>query len=289
MQKDERLLISSGPVHGASCYLSDTMNRALKLLEGIFDSLSVGVLIIRREQPDDDESFTALYCNDAGAKAVGMVAKDLIGNRMLDMFPNLRETGFIDKYVTTLADGKILDGGEMSYGDDRFERPVFRVQFVPVDANTLAATYTNLTEQKRALALVESQRATLLEMSTPVIELWKDILLLPLIGELDNERALRMTERLLEAIVSHGARVAIFDITGVPAVDTFVAQHLMQSIRAARMLGAEVILTGISPDTAITLVKLGIDISDVRTFRALHRGIAAAFNLLGLSIAGVRS
>ena len=127
------------------------MTEALKLLERIFASLSIGVLVIHREQPDDSDSFTVLYCNDAGGRAVGLAAEGLIGKRMIDAFPNLREAGFIDKYVTTLASGEVHDGGEMVYGDARVDESVFQVRFAPLDQHTLVVTYTNITEQKRAL------------------------------------------------------------------------------------------------------------------------------------------
>jgi rsbT co-antagonist protein RsbR len=103
----------------------------------------------------------------------------------------------------------------------------------------------------------------LLELSTPVVTLWEGILALPLIGTLDSNRTQVMMENLLQTIVSTGAQIAIIDITGVPTVDTLVAQHLLKTISAARLMGADCIISGIRPQIAQTIVHLGVDLSVV--------------------------
>lgn len=113
--------------------------------------------------------------------------------------------------------------------------------------------------------LISRQQAEMLELSTPVVKLWDGVLALPLIGTLDSERTQVVMENLLEEIVRTGAGMAIIDITGVPTVDTLVAQHLLKTVAAARLMGAECVISGIRPQIASTIVHLGVDLGDVTT------------------------
>jgi rsbT co-antagonist protein RsbR len=132
---------------------------------------------------------------------------------------------------------------------------------------------------------ITQQSVSLLELSTPVLRLWHRILLLPLVGVIDTVRARQITENLLEAIARYEARVTILDLTGVPVLDTSVAQHLMKTIDAARLLGTRVVMTGISPEGAQTLTKLGIRFAEVISRATLRAGIAEALLLVGQRIA----
>jgi len=135
--------------------------------------------------------------------------------------------------------------------------------------------------------LINEQNQTILELSTPTVKLWDKILLLPLIGVVDTMRAAQVIESLLETIFETESHVAILDVTGVPIIDTQVAQHLMKTITAAGMLGAKVIVTGISPDMAQTMVKLDIDLGAVKTCGTLRAGISEAFKLIGKKIVDI--
>jgi rsbT co-antagonist protein RsbR len=119
--------------------------------------------------------------------------------------------------------------------------------------------------QKSREEVINRQQQDLLELSTPVVELWTGILALPLIGTLDSARTQIVMESLLQAIVRTGAAIAIIDITGVPTVDTLVAQHLLKTVAAARLMGADCIISGIRPQIAQTIVHLGVDLSAVST------------------------
>ena len=110
---------------------------------------------------------------------------------------------------------------------------------------------------------LEQQRQTISELQTPVIQVWDGILALPIVGSLDTARTQEMNEALLQKIVDTGAEIVIVDITAVPVVDTAVAKHLLETVAAARLLGAEVLMVGLSTRTAITLVHLGVDLSGV--------------------------
>ena len=118
--------------------------------------------------------------------------------------------------------------------------------------------------QKSRESLINRQQRELLELSTPVVKLWDGILALPLIGTLDSERTQIVMESLLQSIVETGAAIAIIDITGVPTVDTLVAQHLLKTVAAARLMGAECIISGIRPQIAATIVHLGVDLNQRR-------------------------
>lgn len=142
-------------------------------------------------------------------------------------------------------------------------------------------TFERFTEVREAL--ISSQHLAL-EHSTPVVTIWEGMLLMPLMGIIDTQRAQQIIEALLDAIVSTESRVAIVDLTAVPAFDTRVAQHIMKTVSAAKMLGADVIVTGISPDAAQTLTKLGVDLSVLDTRGGLVSGVAAAYQRLGKEV-----
>jgi len=131
--------------------------------------------------------------------------------------------------------------------------------------------------------LINEQHQRLIEMlATPVLRVWEGILVMPLIGTIDTPRAQQIMEKLLQSIVDTESTVAILDVTGVPVVDTRVAQHLLRTIQAANMLGAQCILTGVSPYNAQTMVKLGIDLSGVISRGTLWTGLAEAFRMVGV-------
>ncbi|WP_017585245.1 STAS domain-containing protein [Nocardiopsis ganjiahuensis] len=124
--------------------------------------------------------------------------------------------------------------------------------------------------------IVERQRQQLLEMATPVVKLWDRLVAVPLIGMLDSARSQVVMENLLEAIVEHNATMAILDITGVPTVDSLVAQHLMKTVAAARLMGADCVISGIRPAIAQTMVQLGLDLGPVTTRATLADALELA-------------
>jgi rsbT co-antagonist protein RsbR len=125
----------------------------------------------------------------------------------------------------------------------------------------------------------------MLELSTPVVKLWDKILALPLIGTLDSARTQIVMETLLNAVATTNTSVAILDITGVPTVDTVVAQHLLKTITAVRLMGAECIISGIRPQIAQTIVHLGINLADISTKASLRDALALALEMTGQQIA----
>ncbi len=141
--------------------------------------------------------------------------------------------------------------------------------------------YTTEIYQKNRESVIERQQRELLELSTPVVELWDDILALPLVGSLDSERTQIVMESLLQKIVSTGASIAIIDITGVPTVDTLVAQHLLKTVAATRLMGADCIISGIRPQIAQTIVHLGVNLGEVITKATLADAFQVALKRTG--------
>ncbi len=146
------------------------------------------------------------------------------------------------------------------------------------------ALYTTEIFLKAREETIRRQQQELLELSTPVVELWEGILALPLIGTLDSARTQVVMESLLQAIVRTGAALAIIDITGVPTVDTLVAQHLLKTVAAARLMGADCIISGIRPQIAQTIVHLGVNLSDVTTKATLADAFTLALRRTNVSL-----
>jgi rsbT co-antagonist protein RsbR len=141
--------------------------------------------------------------------------------------------------------------------------------------------------QKGRESLIQRQQEELLELSTPVVRLWDNVVAVPLIGTLDSARTQVVMENLLQEIVNLGAAIAIIDITGVPTVDTLVAQHLLKAVAAARLMGADCIISGIRPQIAQTIVHLGVDLGDVITKATLADAFALALKRNGLTVTKV--
>jgi rsbT co-antagonist protein RsbR len=144
--------------------------------------------------------------------------------------------------------------------------------------------YTMEVYQHSRDSIIRRQQQELMELSTPVVQLWDEVLALPLIGTLDSSRTQVVMESLLQRIVETGARIAIIDITGVPTVDTLVAQHLMKTVSAARLMGADCIISGIRPQIAQTIVHLGVNLHDIVTKSTLADAFVVALQRTGSTV-----
>jgi len=147
--------------------------------------------------------------------------------------------------------------------------------------------FTTQVYQETRESVILRQQQEMLELSTPVVELWSGILALPLIGTLDSARTQIVMQNLLEAIVSRSADLAIIDITGVPTVDTLVAQHLLKTVAAARLMGADCIISGIRPQIAQTIIHLGVDLGSVLTKSNLADAFRLALKKKSLAVTSV--
>jgi rsbT co-antagonist protein RsbR len=146
---------------------------------------------------------------------------------------------------------------------------------------------TEVFQQGREQVIVRQQQE-LMELSTPVVTLWEGVLALPIIGTLDSARTQVVMENLLQRIVTSGASIAIIDITGVPTVDTLTAQHLLKTVAAARLMGADCIISGIRPQIAQTIVHLGVELGTVVTKATLADAFSVALRRLGLTVTRLR-
>ena len=144
--------------------------------------------------------------------------------------------------------------------------------------------YTTEVQQKSREDIIHRQQQEMLELSTPVVELWQGILALPLIGTLDSQRTQIVMQNLLEAIVASNSDLVIIDITGVPTVDTLVAQHLLKTVAAARLMGADCIISGIRPQIAQIIIHLGVDLGNVQTKATLAGAFQLALRKKGLTV-----
>ncbi len=179
-----------------------------------------------------------------------------------------------DAYIKALRHVPILS-------EDRLPH---MLAFLTNFAEIVAAMAIDRIRQKEAGETIERQTEEIMALSTPVIQVWDGVVVAPLIGTLDSRRAEGLMESLLMRVVDTHSRVALLDITGAAAVDTQIAQHLVETIAAVRLLGCEVVLTGVSPSIAQTLVHLGIDLSDITTRASLAQGLRHAMASLKLRV-----
>jgi anti-anti-sigma factor len=250
-------------------------NRAL--LRGLIDHSPAGISVV-------DRQHKILLVNPVVAVMMGRPKEQITGHYQEEFFPieTVKEWEQGDRVV--------LEAGQILTSEDRAPLPdgehVFNSIKFPLrnDAGEIYAVgniITDITEQKKLEyerlllqeQMIESQRLMLNELSTPLIPVADEVVVMPLIGSIDSARAMQIVETLLSGVTAHHAATVILDITGVPLVDTQVANVLVQAAQAVRLLGAQVILTGIRPEVAQTLVGLGVNLSGVITQRSLQAGI----------------
>lgn len=262
----------------------EALRESQQLLQMLFAHLPVAVLL----KAAADGRF--VLWNAASEALFGLRAEEVIGKTDYDFFPREQADAFRAKDREVLARGVTEVIPEEPVDSPHLGRRIVRTTKIPLYDERGKPTYLlvicdDLTERRRAeqerLALqeriIEAQQQALRELSTPLLPLSKRVVLLPIIGSLDTERALQLIETLLEGVAEHRADIALIDITGMPVVDTQVANTLIQAARAVHLLGAQVVLTGIRPEVAQTLVQLGADLGSILTRGTLQDGIAYAF------------
>jgi PAS domain S-box-containing protein len=260
----------------------DELQRSQQLLRMVIDNIPQAIFW-------KDRNLTYLGCNERFARDAGLASPDLIIGKTDH---ELAWAEFADLYRADDRQVMELDTPKLN-----FEEPIqtvdgegwLRTSKIPLhdgDGVVVAVLgmYEDITAQKQAEAerahwqeeIIRTQAAALAELSTPLIPITDDVMVMPLIGTVDSRRAQQVIDSLLEGVASSRAQTAILDITGVPVVDTQVANALVRAAQSVKLLGAQVVLSGIRPEVAQTLVGLGIDLSGIVTSSTLQSGIAQA-------------
>lgn len=224
--------------------------------------------------------------NTGAERIKGWKPKEIIGQHISRFYPPEDVArGKVETELKTAAEaGRLEDEGwRLRKDGTRFWANVVITALRDKDGRLrgFGKLTRDLTERRQAEEKLKRQAQEIFDMAAvPIVQVWEGIVLVPLIGTFDSERTQQLMEKLLHRVTDSGSSVALLDITGVPTIDTQTAQHLIETVSAVRLLGADVILTGVRPSIAQTLVHLGIDLSNVITRASLSAGLRMALNIL---------
>jgi PAS domain S-box-containing protein len=238
-----------------------------------------------------DKEGKVLTWNAGAERLKGWKAQEIIGQHFSKFYPpeEVAKGKTELELKTTAEEGRFEDEGWRIRKDgSRFWANVIMTALRDKEGQLrgFGKVTRDLTRPREAEEKLKRQAQEILEMATvPVVQVWEGIVLVPLIGMLDSQRTQQLMERLLHRVTETGSPFAVLDITGVPTIDTQTAQHLIETISAVRLLGSEVILTGVRPVIAQTLVHLGIDLSNVQTRASLASGLQVAMASLNATAA----
>lgn len=240
------------------------------------------------------QSGKIIAVNKIALDSFGYAENELIGQEIEVLIParfrgrhvHHRTSFFKEPTAREMGAGRDLAG--LRKDGTEFPIEIGLKPFDTAEGVVVMATVIDITERKKLEELIKRQQEDLMELSTPVINLWEGILVLPIVGTLDSERSRIMVEQLLKALSDSDSGIAIVDISGVPTVDTLVAQHLMKAIEASRLMGAECIISGIRPEIANTIVNLGLDLTKVKTKSTMSKALKDAFTTLNLKVVSTK-
>jgi anti-anti-sigma factor len=237
-----------------------------------------------------DPEGKVLTWNAAAQRLKGWTAEEIIGQHFSRFYPqeDIQAGKTETELISAAQDGRFEDEGWRVRKDGtRFWANVIITALRDKDGKLrgFGKVTRDLTERRLSEERIKKQAQEIFEMAVvPVVQVWEGIVLVPLIGTLDSHRTHQLMERLLQHVAETGSSVALLDITGVPTIDTQTAQHLIETISAVRLMGAEVVLTGVRPAIAQALVHLGIDLTNVTTRPSLAGGLSVALTMVNLRV-----
>jgi rsbT co-antagonist protein RsbR len=250
-----------------------TVEAALSILDALAEPVSVM-----------DENLKVIYCNEAFGKLVGLPPEKVLGRHCYELIPGkhchtedctanrVKEAGAF----TTEVEKHIVN-------QDRII-PTMIVATPLKDVNgKVVATVEAITDLSELRSLRERDDV-IRKLSSPIVEVWEGIIMLPLIGILGSARAKQITDSILRHVAQFKTKVVLLDISGIMAIDTKTASHILRAVQAVRLMGSEVVITGIRPDVAATLAALGVDLSGFITRSSLREGLQYSFDKLVLSV-----
>lgn len=267
------------------------LEQKLRLMQTLIDQLPDYLYM-------KNTSHQFILANRAVAQSFGTdTPQDIIGKSDFDLHPSHLAEEFSAVEHDLMESGKPnLAREELTYDPDTGHEVWLSTSKVPIRDEDgqimgLVGFAQDITAQKKAEAetrrkqeVIREQQEALLELSTPILPIFDRVLVMPLIGNIDSQRASNIMRALLEGVSLHRAKIIILDVTGVPLIDSGVADYLNRTIQAARLKGAVTILTGISDSVAETIVDLGLGWSDIRTMRDLQSGLMLALELRGIQL-----
>jgi anti-anti-sigma factor len=261
---------------------SGGINEFKDQLRETFDSLMEGCQIIGYD-------WRYKYVNDAVAKHGRTTKERLLGRTMMEAYPGIEKTELFSVLQKCMSD-RIATRMENEFQYPDGKKGWFELNIQPAPQGIVILS-VDITERKRAEEKLKVQMQELRDredmigkLSTPIVEIENGIALLPLVGVLDKTRARQLTESILEHIAKEKIDMIVMDVTGIASMDTQTANHIIRTVQAVRLMGSDIIVTGIRPEVAATLVALGINLSEITTCATLREGLQYAYTKMGLKL-----
>lgn len=246
----------------------------------ILDQIPTAVMAV-------DKNLRIVYMNYAGKKIVDKKWEDISGNKCCEIWNSSHCNTEECRMCKAIESGKMHSARtEINIDDLRKPFEYYAVPLKDKEGDIIGGLefVIDITERIQYEERLKEQGRTIREMSTPTIELWNGVLVLPVVGVVDSMRAQHMMDSMLNKIAETHSKVIIMDIQGVAALDTAVANHLIKITMATKLMGCECILSGITPAVAQTIIQLGIDMENIKTKSTLSDGLAEAFKILNLEV-----
>jgi rsbT co-antagonist protein RsbR len=264
------------------------LEEAMQTSADIVSAIPSGLFIYQYEPPDQ---LILMDANPAAEELTGIALVDWLGREFNEIWADATERGVIDEYLKVAQTGEIYEAEEVMYEGNRVASAILTRVF-PMPGDRIGVAFEDVTDQKTSEVerarlqedIIEAQQRAIQELSTPIIPVMEGIIVMPVVGNIDTQRARQITRSLLAGVSAYRVNIVILDLTGVSVIDSGVANHLNKTIMAARLKGAQAIITGISDAVAESVVDLGIDWGSLETFRDLQTGLIAALANVGFEL-----